>query len=64
MEKIKVKGKKKPLQIYAVLGRLANHDSPKNIDELRMLIGTFELYRNTGGRKASYEKETKYEVLD
>ncbi len=63
MDKIKVKGKRKPLQIYAVLGRLANHDSPKNIDELRMLIGTYELYKNNG-RKASLEKESKYEVLD
>jgi len=64
MERIKVKGKRKPLQIYAVLGRLANHDSPKNIDELRKLIGTYELYRNNGGKPPSYEKESKYEVLD
>jgi adenylate cyclase len=63
MDKIKVKGKRKPLQIYAVLGRLANHDSPKNIDELRMLIGTYDLYKNND-RKASFEKESKYEVLD
>jgi len=64
MEKIKVKGKKKPLQIYAVLGRLANHDSPKNIDELRKLLGTYELFKRSGDRKASSEKEIKYEVLD
>lgn len=64
MERIKVKGKRKPLQIYAVLGRLANHDSPKNIDELRKLIGTYELHRNNGGKPPSYEKESKYEVLD
>ncbi len=64
MQRIKVKGKSKPLQIYAVLGRLANHDSPKTIDELRMLIGTDELYRKEGGKKVSSEKESKYEVLD
>lgn len=64
MQRIKVKGKSRPLQIYAVLGRLANHDSPKTIDELRKLIGTDELYRKGGRKKVSSDKEIKYEVLD
>ena len=64
MKKITVKGKKEPLQIYAVLGRLANHDAPKNMDELRKLIGTYELFRKYGIKKTVPGKEVKYEVLD
>ncbi len=64
MDKIKVKGKSQALQIYAVLGRLANHDSPKNLDELRKLIGTYDSYKRSGAKKKNLDKEIKYEVLD
>ncbi len=64
MQKIRVKGKSKPLQIYAVLGRLANRDSPKTLDELRKLIGTYNEYRRSGTKKTATGKEKKYEILD
>ncbi len=64
MQKIKVKGKSEPLQIYAVLGRYANFDSPKNIIELRKLIGTEKMFRESGGNGKNNEKEVKYEILD
>lgn len=64
MRKIKVKGKNDPLQIYAVLGRYANFDAPKNLKELRRLIGTEKIYRDSGGDKRNIEEEVKYEILD
>jgi len=64
MQKITVKGKSEPLQIYAVLGRFANFDSPKTLEELRRLIGTEEIYRNAVAKKQSLGEEIKYEVLD
>ncbi len=64
MQKITVKGKKEPLQVYAVLGRLANRESPKNLDELRKLIGTFELHRKSVSEKMIQSVELKYEILD
>jgi len=64
MQKIKVKGKSEPLQIYAVLGRYADFDSPKNLIELRKLIGTEKIYRESGGNGKNTDKEVKYEILD
>ncbi len=64
MQKITVKGKSEPLQIYAVLGRLANKDAPRNLDELRTLLGTYELHRKSGSTKDVQLDEVKYEVLD
>ena len=64
MRKIKVKGKSDPLQIYAVLGRYANFDAPKNIKELRKLIGTEKMFRESGGDGQNPEEEVKYEILD
>jgi len=64
MKKIKVKGKSEPLQIYAVLGRYANIESPKNIDELRKLIGTEDMVSATEGDELNFDKEVKYEILD
>ena len=42
MQKITVKGKSEPQQIYAVLGRKDDPSAPKTIDELRTLLGTTE----------------------
>ncbi len=39
MQKIKVKGKSEPQQIYAVLGRLDDPSSPKTLEEVRALVG-------------------------
>lgn len=64
MRKIKVKGKGEPLQIYAVLGRYANFDSPINLKELRGIIGTEKMYRDSGGDKWNFKKEVTYEILD
>jgi len=64
MDKILVKGKSEPLQIYAVLGRLANHEAPKTMAELRKLIGSYDDYREHGVNHNINEKEVKYEVLD
>jgi len=64
MKKIKVKGKSDPLQIYAVLGRYANFDSPKSLVELRKLIGTEKIYMESGGDGQNTDIEVKYEILD
>lgn len=64
MQKIIVQGKSEPLQVYAVLGRLASRESPRNLDELRKLIGTFELHRKSDLKKVIQPEEVKYEILD
>jgi adenylate cyclase len=60
MQKIKVKGKAEPQQIYAVLGRVDDPSSPKNLAELRQMIGIV-LDKNPG---AKLEEEVKYEILE
>ncbi len=63
MPAIKVKGKSEPQIIYAVLGRKDDPDCPKNVDEVRRLVGI-----QFGGKKPSAEaldgEEVKYEILD
>lgn len=63
MPAIKVKGKSEPQTIYAVLGRKDDPECPKNMDEVRRLIGI-----QFGGKKPSAEaldgEEVKYEILD
>jgi adenylate cyclase len=39
MQKIKVKGKSEPQQIYAVLGRLDDPSAPKTLEDLREMLG-------------------------
>lgn len=39
MGEIKVKGKEKPQKVYAVLGRKSDKNAPKNLIELRKLLG-------------------------
>lgn len=63
MDKIKVKGKAKPLQIYAVLGHKDDPNTPKNITALRKLIGT-KPENPKGGKGSSQGAEEKYEILE
>jgi adenylate cyclase len=60
MQKIKVKGKAEPLQIYAVLGRMDDQAAPKSLDELRALLGI----DMKGKPEVPDEAETKYEILE
>ncbi len=61
MQKIKVKGKEDTQQIYAVLGKIDDPEAPKNIEELRRLLGI----DMTGKAEGEYseEAEKKYEIL-
>lgn len=60
MTPIKVKGKEKPQLIYAVISRKDSQDGPKNIDELRNLIGIKGEFSISSD---DLEKEEKYEIL-
>jgi adenylate cyclase len=60
MQKIKVKGKSEPQQIYAVLGRLDDPSSPKSVRELQLMLGI----EVKDGSTASIEEEVKYEILE
>ncbi|OHD70272.1 MAG: hypothetical protein A2W19_07225 [Spirochaetes bacterium RBG_16_49_21] len=60
MRKIKVKGKAEAQQIYAVLGRNDDPDSPKNLSELRGLLG---IDANVNIENP-VEEEVKYEILE
>lgn len=62
MQKITVKGKSEPLTVYAVLGRIANPDSPKTIEELRRIIGTVE--PSADEKELNFDKEIKYEIVN
>ncbi len=60
MQKIKVKGKAEPLQIYAVLGRMDDPAAPRSLDEMRRLVGI-----DTKGKpEVSDEAEKKYEIIE
>ena len=60
MQKIRVKGKSEPQQIYAVLGRIDDPTSPKDLRELRLMLG-IDVNIKPG---ASVEEEQKYEILE
>jgi len=60
MEKIKVKGKKDQLQVYAVLGRMDDDDRPRSIADLQLRIGSHA--ERKGDTQLSLEEE-KYEIL-
>ena len=62
MQKIKVKGKVEPQQIYAVLGRMDDNNAPKTIDELRSLVGIEFKEKKDLGEDA--QEEVKYEIID
>ncbi len=60
MQKIKVKGKAEPQQIFAVLGRRDDPEAPKNLDELRRLLGI----EMKGKPEAPTGEEVKYEIIE
>lgn len=60
MQKIKVKGKSAPQQIYAVLGENGDENAPQSLEALRELLGI-----ESGGTGADPDSgEKKYEILD
>jgi adenylate cyclase len=61
MQKIKVKGKSEPQQIYAVLGRFDDPDAPQTIEEMRKLCGID--FTPPEKEKNLDEGEVKYEIL-
>lgn len=61
MQKIKVKGKSEPQQIYAVLRKKSDKTGPKSLAELRALLG-IEMKDKPG--KSADEEEVKYEILE
>lgn len=66
MQKILVKGKEAPQQIYAVLGRLDDAGRPSSIEELRARTGIAAPHESAEG--AAVEplagSEVKYEILE
>jgi adenylate cyclase len=60
MQKIKVKGKAEPQQIYAVLGRLDDPAAPRTLEDLRRLLGIDIL----GKPEEPTGDEVKYEILE
>jgi len=60
MQKIKVKGKAEPLQIYAVLGRMDDPSAPRSLEDLRRLLGI----EMTGKPEVADEAEKKYEIIE
>ncbi|HDP80535.1 MAG TPA: adenylate/guanylate cyclase domain-containing protein, partial [Spirochaetes bacterium] len=62
MQPIRVKGKEKPQQIYAVLGREDDPECPRSVAQLRTMIGlkTMEAEKETD---ESIEEEKKYEII-
>lgn len=63
MNKIMVKGKEAPQQIYAVLGRLDDSDRPRSLDEMRQTVGIVGDFSKVH-EQAVDEKEVKYEIMD
>ncbi len=61
MNKIKVKGKAEPQQIYAVLGRLDDDSRPRSLKELRQRVG---IIGNFDSIAEVEEKEVKYEIIN
>ena len=61
MNKIKVKGKSEPQQIYAVLGRMDDESRPRTLSEMRALVGIKGDFNKVS---VSEEHEVKYEILD
>jgi len=63
MNKIMVKGKSEPQQIYAVLGRMDDPDRPKSMKELREKVGITGNFDNIADVNTEKE-EVKYEIMD
>lgn len=66
MQKIRVKGKEAPQQIYAVLGRLDDAGRPSTIEELRARTGIAAPHESAAGAAAEIlaGSEVKYEILE
>ena len=62
MQKIKVKGKVEPQQIYAVIGRKDDPTSPQTLDQVRTLVSVDMTHVNLD--KGADEGEVKYEILE
>ncbi len=60
MQKIKVKGKAEPQQIYAVLGRKDDATAPRSLEQLRAMLG-IEI---TGKPEVGEGEEVKYEIIE
>ncbi len=63
MQRITVKGKSDPQQIYTVLGRLDDPASPATLEELRSILGTEEQPFKRRHDDQIHE-EVKYEILE
>ncbi len=61
MQKIKVKGKSEPQQIYAVIRKKSDKSGPKNLKELRALLG---IDMKGKPAKSGDDEEVKYEILE
>lgn len=61
MQKIKVKGKSQPQQIYAVIRKKSDKTGPKNLKDLRQLLGIDMKGKPT---KSGDDEEVKYEILE
>jgi len=62
MQKIKVKGKSEPQQIYAVLGRIDDQNSPRTLEEMRSIVGID--MKGKPREDAGEEDEVKYEIIE
>ena len=63
MRPIRVKGKEKPQQIYAVLGRFDDPDRPKSVEELKNRWG-IEFDESSHYEDLLEDEEVKYEILE
>ncbi len=61
MNKIRVKGKSEPQQIYAVLGRLDDDSRPANLKELRRRVGITGNFDTIAD--VEEKEEVKYEII-
>lgn len=62
MQRIKVKGKSEPQQIYAVLGRKDDPSAPKTLEDMRKLVGIDMKGKCTD--EVGDEGEVKYEIIE
>lgn len=62
MQKIKVKGKSEPQQIYAVLGRLDDPTAPRTLEEMRRIVGID--MKGKPAEEVGDEGEVKYEIIE
>lgn len=63
MNKIKVKGKTEPQQIYAVLGRLDDPSRPRSLQHLRSMVNIIGNFDNTSSVDLNVSEE-KFEILE